>query len=123
MQESFERAYPFELADKLETEGNLTDDELKAVLLFDAPGFDEYLAGKARAVREKHYGKDREENRCKQRDLLEFLIQSSALRLLVEGITSGTAYNTHTLVISFLGHNQDDQCDANNDINTCKYYC
>ena len=58
MQESFERAYPFELADKLETEGNLTDDELKAVLLFDAPGFDEYLAGKARAVREKHYGKE-----------------------------------------------------------------
>ena len=58
MQESFERAYPFELADKLETEGNLTDDELKAVLLFDAPDFDEYLAGKARAVREKHYGKE-----------------------------------------------------------------
>ncbi|MBE6027226.1 MAG: [FeFe] hydrogenase H-cluster radical SAM maturase HydE [Clostridiales bacterium] len=58
MQESFERAYPFELADKLEAEGNLTDDELKTVLLFDAPGFDEYLAGKARAVREKHYGKE-----------------------------------------------------------------
>ena len=48
----------FELADRLEAEGDLTDAELKAVLLCDAPGFDEYLAEKARRVREKHYGKD-----------------------------------------------------------------
>ena len=32
MQESFERAYPFELVDKLEAEGNLTDDELRQLL-------------------------------------------------------------------------------------------
>ena len=57
MQESFEKAYPFELADKLETEKNLTDDEFAAVLLCDYPGFDEYLAEKARRVREEHYGK------------------------------------------------------------------
>lgn len=57
MQEQFERAYPFELADKLEAEHDLTDEELASVLLCDLPGFDEYLAGKARAVREKYYGK------------------------------------------------------------------
>ncbi len=57
MQEQFERAYPFELADKLEAEHDLSDEELASVLLCDLPGFDEYLAGKARAVREKYYGK------------------------------------------------------------------
>ena len=58
MEEPFERAYPFGLADKLEAERNLTDDEFAAVLLCDIPGFDEYLAEKARAAREKYYGKD-----------------------------------------------------------------
>lgn len=57
MQEPFERALPFELADKLEAERNLTDTELESVLLCDYPGFDEYLAEKARTVREKYYGK------------------------------------------------------------------
>ena len=51
------RSYCYGLADKLEAERNLTDDELAAVLLCGDPGFDEYLARKARAVREKHYGK------------------------------------------------------------------
>lgn len=58
MKESFERAYPFELADKLEAERDLTDEEFAAVLLCDAPGFGEYLAEKARRAREKYYGKD-----------------------------------------------------------------
>ncbi len=57
MEEAFERAYCFELADKLEAERDLTDEELASVLLCDYPGFDEYLAEKARAVREKYYGK------------------------------------------------------------------
>ena len=52
------RTYEFDLADKLEADSDLTDDELKAVLLCDAHGFDEYLAEKARRVREEHYGKD-----------------------------------------------------------------
>lgn len=46
------------LIDRLENEHDLTDEELKAVLLCDAPGFDEYLSEKARKVREAHYGKD-----------------------------------------------------------------
>ena len=57
MEEPFEKSYCFELADRLEKEGNLTDDEFEAVLLCDTPGFDDYLAEKARAVREKYYGK------------------------------------------------------------------
>ena len=57
MEEPLVKTYCFELADKLENERNLTDEEFAAVLLCDQPGFDEYLAGKARAVREKHYGK------------------------------------------------------------------
>lgn len=57
MEVPFERAYPFELADKLEAERNLTDKEFESVILCDYPGFDEYLAEKARAVREKYYGK------------------------------------------------------------------
>lgn len=57
MEEPFERPYCFELADKLAAERDLTDDEFAAVLLCDTPGFDEYLAEKARTVREKYYGK------------------------------------------------------------------
>ena len=58
MGETETRSRCFELADKLEAENNLTDEEFAAVLLCDSPGFDEYLAAKARAVREKYYGKD-----------------------------------------------------------------
>ena len=47
-----------ELADKLERDGNLTDEELASVLLCDDPRFGEYLAEKARDVRERVYGKD-----------------------------------------------------------------
>ncbi len=57
MEEAEKRPVCYDLADKLEAESNLTDEELTAVLLCDAPGFDEYLAEKARAVREKYYGK------------------------------------------------------------------
>ncbi len=46
------------LADRLEAEHDLTDEELKSVLLCDAPGFDEYISEKARKVREAYYGKD-----------------------------------------------------------------
>lgn len=46
------------LADKLEAGQDLSDEELKAVLLCDAPGFDEYISEKARKVREAYYGKD-----------------------------------------------------------------
>ena len=45
------------LVDKLEAERNLTDDEFKTVLLYSDPEFDEYLAGKARTLREEYYGK------------------------------------------------------------------
>ena len=58
MAESVEKLLCFELADRLEAGSKLTDDELAAVLLCDAPGFDEYLAEKARRVRESYYGKD-----------------------------------------------------------------
>ena len=57
MEETFERPLNFELADKLEAERDLTDEEFAAVLLCDYPGFSEYLAEKARTVREKYYGK------------------------------------------------------------------
>ena len=46
------------LIDRLEAEHDLTDEEMKAVLLCDAPGFDEYISEKARKVREAYYGKD-----------------------------------------------------------------
>jgi len=46
------------LADKLEAVQDLSDEELKAVLLCDALGFDEYISEKARKVREAYYGKD-----------------------------------------------------------------
>ena len=58
MTEPENRSVYFELADKLEANGDLTDAELAAVLLCDLPGFDEYLAEKARRVREENYGKD-----------------------------------------------------------------
>ena len=45
------------LIDRLESEHDLTDEEMKAVLLCDAPGFDEYISEKARKVREAYYGK------------------------------------------------------------------
>ena len=57
MEETFERLLEFELADRLEAERDLTDEEFAKVLLCDFPGFSEYLAEKARAVREKYYGK------------------------------------------------------------------
>ena len=46
------------LTDRLAAEHHLTDEEMKAVLLCDAPGFDEYISEKARKVREAYYGKD-----------------------------------------------------------------
>ena len=46
------------LVDKLESEQNLSDEESLAVLLCDDPEFDRYLTEKARAVRERIYGKD-----------------------------------------------------------------
>ena len=58
MTETEKKPVCFELADKLEANSDLTDEELKVVLLCDAPGFDEYLAEKARRVRESYYGKD-----------------------------------------------------------------
>ena len=47
-----------ELADKLERDRDLTDEEFVSVLLVDDPQFSEYLSAKARAVREKVYGKE-----------------------------------------------------------------
>ena len=43
--------------DKLLSTHNLSDAELKEILLCDDKEFNEYLFGKARAVREEHYGK------------------------------------------------------------------
>ena len=57
MEESFDRTAAFDLADKLETEKDLTDAEFASVLLCDDPGFDEYLDEKARTIRAKYYGK------------------------------------------------------------------
>lgn len=57
MEKPFERTAAFDIADKLETERDLTDAEFASVLLCDDPGFDEYLAEKARTIREKYYGK------------------------------------------------------------------
>ena len=50
--------YYYELADKLESKQNLSDDELLSILLCDDPDVAEYLTEKARAVRERVYGKD-----------------------------------------------------------------
>lgn len=43
---------------KLERNGNLTDEEFAALLSADSSETDKYLAARARAIREKHYGKD-----------------------------------------------------------------
>lgn len=58
MKDTAERTQWENLIDRLETEHDLTDAELRAVLLCDVPGFDEYLAERARMVREEYYGKD-----------------------------------------------------------------
>ncbi|MDO5456518.1 MAG: [FeFe] hydrogenase H-cluster radical SAM maturase HydE [Eubacteriales bacterium] len=50
--------YYMELADRLECDRDLTDDEFASVILFDDPQFSEYLSAKARRVRERVYGKD-----------------------------------------------------------------
>lgn len=50
--------YYLGLVDKLADTRNLTDEELLALLNSEDPDLDEYLAAKARAVREKVYGKD-----------------------------------------------------------------
>ena len=46
------------LADKLEHDSDLSDDEFAFVLLCDDPQFSDYLSAKARTVRERFYGKD-----------------------------------------------------------------
>ncbi len=66
-QETYKRTLAFELADKLAAGKELSDDELACVLLCDQPGFGDYLAEKARAVREQYYGKD-----VYMRGLIEF---------------------------------------------------
>ncbi|MGX8727977.1 MAG: [FeFe] hydrogenase H-cluster radical SAM maturase HydE [Lachnospiraceae bacterium] len=48
----------FALAEKLERERNLSEEEFLAVLSCEDPGFDACLSAKARAVREQVYGKD-----------------------------------------------------------------
>jgi biotin synthase len=58
MTESSKSHYFMKLADKLESEQNLSDEELSFVLLCDDSDFDRYLAEKARTVRERIYGKD-----------------------------------------------------------------
>ena len=58
MTESRSPGYCRGLVDKLESEKNLSDEEFSSVLLCDDHDFDSYLAEKARAVREKIYGKD-----------------------------------------------------------------
>ena len=50
--------YYMGLADKLERDRDLSDDEFVSILLVDDPQFSEYLSAKARAVREKVYGKE-----------------------------------------------------------------
>ncbi len=48
----------YKLADKLAETGNLTDSEFLSILDCREPEFSGYIAEKARAVREKFYGKD-----------------------------------------------------------------
>lgn len=50
--------YCFKLADRLESEGNLSDDEFASVLNCDDQFFDDYLSGKSVAKREQFYGRD-----------------------------------------------------------------
>ena len=58
MAESRRITYYLGLVDKLESEQNLSDEELSSVLLCDDSDFDRYLTEKARAVRERIYSKD-----------------------------------------------------------------
>ena len=58
MNSTIDTAKVYSLADKLAETQNLTDNEFISVLLCDDPKFSEYIAEKARAVREKIYGKD-----------------------------------------------------------------
>ena len=53
-----EDSYYQALADRLEAEKNLTDEEFSRVLLCDDSSFSKYIEKKARAVREKFYGRD-----------------------------------------------------------------
>lgn len=46
------------LVDKLERERDLSDEEFSLILTCREPGFSEYLASKARAARERFYGRD-----------------------------------------------------------------
>ncbi len=50
-------AYHCELADRLESEHNLSDEGFYSVLTCDDPEFTDYLTEKAKAVRERIYGK------------------------------------------------------------------
>lgn len=50
--------YYMGLADRLEHDRDLSDDEFASVLLCGDPHFSDYLSAKARTVREKYYGKD-----------------------------------------------------------------
>lgn len=50
--------YYRELADKLENEKDLSDEEFSSLLLYDETDFVDYLSAKARMAREKVYGKD-----------------------------------------------------------------
>ena len=52
------KSHCFDLAEKLEKTGNLSDGEFTEILLCQEPGFDAYLAARAREVRERYYGKE-----------------------------------------------------------------
>ena len=58
MTDTGSRSYNMELADKLERDRDLSDDEFASVLQSEDPNFSDYLSAKARAVRERVYGKD-----------------------------------------------------------------
>ena len=58
MTDTGSHSYHMELADKLERDRDLSDDEFAAVLISDDPQFSDYLSAKARAARERVYGKD-----------------------------------------------------------------
>ena len=58
MTDTGSHSYHMELADKLERDRDLSDDEFAAVLISDDPQFSDYLSAKARSAREKVYGKD-----------------------------------------------------------------
>ena len=58
MKETKNLSHYLGLADRLESERNLSDDEFYSVLTCDDQSFADYLTEKARAVRERIYGKD-----------------------------------------------------------------